>query len=64
MTLTCDCGGTKITVRTKVLHDENNELITADAYEGKTIDVKGLIGIYDGEYQIIVFSADHITISD
>ena len=64
MTLTCDCGGTKITVRTKVLHDENNELITADAYEGRTIDVRGLIGIYDGEYQIIVFSADHITISD
>ena len=64
MTLSCDCGGTKITVRTKVLHDENNELVTAEAYEGKTIDVKGLVGIYDGQYQIMVFSADHITISD
>ena len=64
MTLTCDCGGITVTVRTKVLHDENNELITADAYEGKTISVKGLAGSYDGEWQIVVFSADDITISD
>ena len=64
MTLSCDCGGTAITVRTKVLYDENKEMITAEAYEGKTIDVKGLVGIFDGQYQIIVFSADHITISD
>ena len=64
MTLTCDCGGTTVTVRTKVLHDENNELITADAYEGKTISVKGLAGSYDGEWQIVVFSANNIIISD
>ncbi len=64
MTLSCDCGGVRITVRTKVLYDENKNLITADAYEGRTIDVKGLIGRYDGEYQIVVFSADNITISD
>ncbi len=64
MTLSCDCGGIKITVRTKVLYDENKNLVTADAYEGRTIDVKGLIGRYDGEYQIVVFSADNITVSD
>ena len=64
MTLSCDCGGTAVTVRTKVLYDENRNLITADAFEGKTIDVRGLIGRYDGEYQIVVFSAEHITISD
>ena len=64
MTLSCDCGGITVTVRTKVLHDENNELITADAYEGKTISVRGLAGSYDGEWQIVVFSADNITISD
>ncbi len=64
MTLSCDCGGITVTVRTKVLHDENNELITADAYEGKTISVKGLAGRHDGEWQIVVFSADNITISD
>ena len=64
MTLICDCGGTTVTVRTKVLHDENGELITADAYEGKTISVKGLAGSYDGEWQIVVFSANNIIISD
>ena len=64
MTLSCDCGGTAVTVRTKVLYDENRNLITADAFEGKTIDVRGLIGRYDGAYQIVVFSAEHITISD
>ena len=64
MTLHCDCGGTAVTVRTKVLYDENKNLITADAFEGKTIDVKGLIGRYDGDCQIIVFSAENITISD
>ena len=64
MTLSCDCGGITVTVRTKVLHDENNELITADAYEGKTISVRGLAGSYDGEWQIVVFSADNITIID
>ncbi|MBQ6195876.1 MAG: thermonuclease family protein [Lachnospiraceae bacterium] len=64
MTLHCDCGGTAVTVRTKVLYDENKNLITADAFEGKTIDVKGLIGRYNGDCQIIVFSAENITISD
>ena len=58
------CPQETLTVRTKVLHDENNELITADAYEGKTISVKGLAGRHDGEWQIVVFSADNITISD
>ena len=64
MTLSCDCDGTAVTVRTKVLYDENRNLITADAFEGKTIDVKGLIGRYDGAYQIIVFTANDISISN
>ena len=64
LTLNCGCGGISISVRTKVLHDENNEIITADAYEGKTISVKGLVGLHEGIYQIVVFSADNIIISD
>lgn len=63
MTLTCQAGDTTITVRTVVLYDENGELITENAYYGKTIDVKGLVDYYNGEYQIKVFSADNITIN-
>ena len=62
MTLTCDCGGIPVTVRTAVLLDENSQRITADAYLGKTIDVRGIVDLFDGAYQIKVFTAENITI--
>ncbi len=63
MTLTCYAeDGTKITVRTDVLRDENGTLITAEAYNGKTIDVKGFVDYYDGEYQIKVLSYKDIIV--
>ncbi len=63
MTLTCYAeDGTKITVRTDVLKDENGVLITQSAYEGKTIDVKGFVDYYDGEYQIKVLSYKDIIV--
>ena len=62
MTLTCEAGGIKVTVRTVVLRDENKEVITADAYMGKTIDVKGIIDYFSGEYQIKVISAKDIIV--
>ncbi len=63
MTLTCSAAdGTKISVRTVVLYDANHNLITASAYEGKTINVKGIVDCYDGGYQIKVFSYSDITI--
>ena len=62
MTLTCEVDGVKITVRTAVLRDSEGKLITQDAYLGKTIDVRGIIDYYDGEYQIKVFTPDQITI--
>ncbi len=61
-TLTCTVDGHTIDVRTTVLVDENGKLITADAYEGKTIDVKGIVDYFNGVYQIKVFSANNITI--
>ncbi|MBQ7358844.1 MAG: thermonuclease family protein [Lachnospiraceae bacterium] len=63
MTLTCECDGVTVTVRTIVLLDEDGNRITADAYEGKTIDVKGIVDSFDGEYQIKVFSAKNILIN-
>lgn len=62
MTLTCEAGGETIVVRTIVLYDENHTMITQDAYLGKTIDVRGIVDYFDGEYQIKVFSANHITV--
>jgi len=62
MTLNCEADGIPVAVRTVVLTDENGNLITAEAYEGKTIDVKGIIDYFDGQYQIKVFSAKDIAI--
>lgn len=62
MTFTCKVGDTTISVRTIVLKDANGEIITADEYQGKTIDVKGIVDFFNGTYQIKVFSANDITI--
>ena len=62
MTLTCEVDGITVAVRTTVLRDGDGKLITADRFENKTIDVKGLIDCFSGEYQIKVFSINDITI--
>lgn len=63
LTITCTAGTKTITVRTIVLYDGNGNLITADYFEGKTIDVKGLVDCYNGEYQIKVFSLNDIIVN-
>ena len=62
LTLYCDVEGIPITVRTTVLKDKDNKLITEDAYLNKTIDVKGIVDCFHGEHQIKVVSAKDITI--
>ena len=68
MTLYCqDENGNEIQVRTIVLRDADDQLITASAFQGKTIDVKGTIDYYlpegasAGSYQIQLFSIDDVT---
>jgi hypothetical protein len=66
MTLHCTAeDGTKIDLRTTVLYekDENGKqvLVTADKFEGKTIDVKGFVDYFDGDYQIEIYLMDHVT---
>jgi endonuclease YncB( thermonuclease family) len=61
MTLTCKVGDITIKVRTVVLYDGSGNLITKTAFEGKTIDVKGFVDYFDGEYQIKVFSINDVT---
>lgn len=63
ITLSCVSEtGDIITVRTIPLYDENHQLITQDAYLGRTISVRGIVDFYDGAYQIKVFTATSITI--
>lgn len=62
ITLTCTVGGKKIQVRTEALYDEDGNLITEEYYEGHTIDVKGLVGYYNGNYQIKVISLNDVVI--
>ena len=62
MTLTCEKDGVTVTVRTAVLRDGSGELITAESYRGKTIDVKGIVDLFNGTYQLKVFAPDQITI--
>lgn len=62
MTLTCKVGNTTIVVRTDVLRDADGNVITAEAYKNKTIDIKGIVDYYDGEYQIKVLSAKDIIV--
>lgn len=64
MTLYCEKDGIPITVRTVVLRDSEGNLITQDAYIGKTVDVKGIIDIFEGEYQIKVFTTQQIQIHE
>jgi len=62
ITLTCEADGVQVIVRTIPLFDEERKLITEDAYLGKTIDVRGIVDYFDGEYQIKVFTPESITI--
>ena len=62
MTLTCMVDGVEIDVRTIVMTDDNGDIITADAYKGKTIDVKGIVDFFNGDYQIKVMDDNYITV--
>ena len=63
MTLTCKApDGTAVSVRTAVLRDGAGNLITADAYAGKTICVRGIVDHFGGTYQVKVFTPEGITV--
>lgn len=64
MTLTCKVDGITIKVRTVVLYDEAKNVITESRFINKTINVKGFVDYFDGEYQIKVFSINDVTFID
>lgn len=62
ITLTCRAGDVTVKVRTVPMYGADGKLIAQDVYLGKTIDVKGLIDYFDGNYQVKVFAAGDITV--
>ncbi len=73
MTLTCSVVGSDsrtytISIRTEVLKKDNGELVTADYFDGRTIDVKGIVEYYVpenatvGQYQIKLYSIDDVVV--
>jgi hypothetical protein len=64
MTFTCESEGKTVYVRTAVLRDDEGNLLTADDFRDKNIDVKGFVDYYDGDYQIKVFSVKNITVNN
>ena len=60
MTLTCDAGGQTILVRTVPLYD-GNTAVKEERFLGKTIDVKGIVDYFEGQYQVKVFTLNSIT---
>lgn len=72
MTLTCSAVGSdgktyEISVRTEVLKNAG-EIVTASYFEGKTIDIKGIVEYYIpenatvGKYQIKLYSIDDVVV--
>ena len=62
MTLTCEANGVQIVIRTNVLRNADGSIIKAEAFEGKTIDVKGVVDFFTDGYQIKVLSVNDITV--
>ncbi len=63
ITLTCTTpDGQSVQVRTIVLYDEDGALVTEDYFMGKTIDVKGIITFFSGDYQIKLFSVHDVVV--
>lgn len=62
MSLTCEVDGKEITVRTEVIYNLDGTLVTEDQLLNKTIDVRGNVTIFNGEYQIHVYSFGSLTI--
>ena len=47
-----------------VLYDAEGKVVSPEIYKGKTINVKGIVDYFSGDYQIKVFSADDIIVKD
>ena len=61
ISITCEVDGKTVVVRTTVMRDADKNVITESYFEGKTMDVKGFIDCFNGQYQIQIYSPDSVT---
>ena len=63
ISLTCKADdGTVVVLRTTVLKNTDGTTVTEDKFPiGSRIDAKGIVDVYDGVYQLKIFSVQHIT---
>jgi endonuclease YncB( thermonuclease family) len=69
ITLTCKVGNETVTVRTEVIYDftgdyatDSNNIILASNFEGKTLDVVGVVEKYENNYQVKLLSLADVVI--
>jgi endonuclease YncB( thermonuclease family) len=62
MTITCESNGSQVIVRTASLTDSSGKRITHEAFDGKTINVRGVVNVHHDYYEIKVLSAKDITV--
>ena len=65
----CEVNGVEITVRTEIIVDRSgkydvdiNNIVLASNFEGKTLDVIGIVEKYEGAYQIKLISMSDVVI--
>jgi micrococcal nuclease len=69
ITITCEVDGQEVVIRTEVIYDrtgtyevDSNSIVLASNFEGKTLDVTGVIEKYQGNYQIMLLSMNDVVI--
>ena len=64
ISITCEADGVTVVIRTAVLYDENNQIITESYFKDKVIDVKGFVDCFNGQYQIKLLSIKDVDIKN
>ena len=53
-----------VVIRTAVLYDENNQIITESYFKDKIIDVKGFVDCFKDQYQVKILSIKDVDIKN
>ena len=64
VTLYCTSEGVEITLFLGLMYDADKNAVKADAFDGKTVDIKGIVDSYYGKYQIRIVTLGDITIHE
>ena len=62
VTLYCKAENVEITLFLGLMYDADKNVVKASSFEGKTLDVNGIVDSYYGKYQIRVIALSDITI--